>query len=268
MIWITLRALVLSVGCVLLMSLFVGQAQPSASAVVTAQVVVSVTAPLLSTSTAVGTAVSTAVTPLPAETATRNPTAVFEEFKGGYPPGALMDPTNAAAATVAVQEYNNLLTRTALTPTITAGPTETDVPTATPGVGLITDSFCIRALHGGMPRFPSCWEARVNNQWILVGGGQFGGDSEAHLQSVILVCPGPCYRPDEGTIYPTPHNVLEARIANVSGTLVTVVARDPAIPDSFVFDLATAQWVAPPGASPYPVYATPPGETPTSVPTP
>ena len=85
---------------------------------------------------------------------------------------------------------------------------------------------------------------------------------------MILVCPGPCYRPDEGTIYLTPHNVQEVRIANVTGTLVTVVAREPALTDSFVFDLATSQWVAPPGASPYPVYATPPGETPTAVPTP
>ncbi len=222
----------------------------------------------IATTLSSATPVVTVVTPLPAGTATRNPTAVFEEFKNGYPPGALLNPTYAAAATVAAQEAVVLETRFALTPTITAGPTETDVPTATPGMGLIADTDCIPPLHSGMPRFPSCWEARVNNQWILVGGGQFSGDSEAHLQSVILVCPGPCYRPDEGTIYPTPHNVLEARIASVSGTLVTVVARDPAIPDSFVFDLATAQWVAPPGASPYPVYATPPRETPTSVPTP
>ncbi len=108
----------------------------------------------------------------------------------------------------------------------------------------------------------------MNNQWVLVGGGQFGGDSEAHLQSVILVCPGPCWNPQEGTIYLTPRNVQEARITNVSGTLVTVVARDPTITDSFVFDLATAQWIAPAGTAPYPVYATPPWQTPTPVPAP
>ena len=121
------------------------------------------------------TPISTAVSHLPAGTATRNPTAVFEEFKGGYPPGALMDPTNAAAATVAVQDYSNLLTRTALTPTITPAPTFTVAPTRTPGVGLIADLDCIPPLHSGMPRFPSCWEARVNQQRVLVGGGSLAG---------------------------------------------------------------------------------------------
>ncbi len=214
------------------------------------------------------TLVPTAVTQLPDGTPTRDPTAVFEEFKAGYPPGSLIDPTRAAGATQIVQRYNHMLTETALTPTTTPYPTETTGPTATPGVGLIADTDCIPPLHSSMPMFPSCWEARVNNQWVLVGGGQFGGNIEVHRQSAILVCPGPCYRPDEGTIYLTPRNVQEVRIANVTGTLVTVVPRDPTINDSFVFDLATAQWVAPPGASPYPVYATPPQQTPTAVPPP
>lgn len=161
-----------------------------------------------------------------------------------------------------------MLTRTARTPTTTPPPTLTAAPTTTPGVGLIADTDCIPPLHSSQPMFPSCWEARVNNQWVLVGGGQFGGNTEVHRQSVILVCPGPCWNPTEGTIYLTPRNVQEVRIANVTDTLVTVVARDPTSTDSFVFDLATAHWVAPAGASPYPVYATPPWQTPTLVPAP
>jgi hypothetical protein len=47
-----------------------------------------------------------------------------------------------------------------------------------------------------------------------------------------------------------------------------VVPRDPALPDVFVFDLATNQWVTPPGQTPYPVWATPPLHTPTPVPAP
>ena len=206
--------------------------------------------------------------PRPDTDPTRDPTAVFEEFKGGHPYGSLLTPTNAAAATQAVQQYNQLLTRTALTPTEPPPPTLPPQPTPTHGVGLITDSFCIRALHGGFPRFPSCWEARVNNQWVLVGGGQTEASGESLAQSMILICPGPCFDPDEGTIYLTPRNVQEVRIAHVTGTLVTVVPRDPARPDVFLFDLATNQWVTPPGATPYPVLATPPLHTPTPVPAP
>lgn len=233
--------------------------------------------------TPVSTAVSTeaslplpSATPIPTTTsqivaggtATRNPTAVFEEFKGGYPPGALLTPRNAAAATQAVEQYNRLLTATALTPSTTPYPTETDVPTATPGVGPIADTGCVPSITSGAPRFPSCWEARVNNQWVLVGGGQVRDDETYRWHSFILVCPGPCWNPIKGTMYATPRDVVEARIANVTGTLVTVVPRDPTIADSFVFDLATGRWVAPPGASPYPVIATPPYHSPTPVPPP
>jgi hypothetical protein len=193
---------------------------------------------------------------------------VFEEFKGGYPPGALLTPRNAAAATQAVEQYNRLLTATALTPTTTPYPTDTDVPTATPGVGPIADTGCVPSITSGAPRFPSCWEARVNNQWVLVGGGQVRDDETYRWHSFILVCPGPCWNPIKGTMYPTPRDVQEVRIANVTGTLVTVVPRDPAIADSFVFDLAAGRWVAPPGASPYPVIATPPYHSPTPVPPP
>jgi hypothetical protein len=167
-----------------------------------------------------------------------------------------------------VRQYHELQTRTALTPTEPPQPTYAQPPSPTPGVGLITDSFCIRAIHGGAPRFPSCWEARVNNQWVLVGGGQTEGSTESPAQSMILVCPGPCFDPDEGTIYLTPRNVQEVRIANVRGALVTVVPRDPSVSDAFVFDLATNQWVTPPGETPYPVWATPPVRTPTPVPPP
>src|SRR4051794_35001406 len=49
---------------------------------------------------------------------TPNATAVFEEFKGGYPPGWLSDPIHAAGATAAVERHNDYLTATALTPTV------------------------------------------------------------------------------------------------------------------------------------------------------
>ncbi len=208
------------------------------------------------------TPISTTTSQVAIGTPTRDPTAVFEEFKDGYPPGALLNPTYAAAATQAAQQGEVLLTRFALTPTNSPGPTATDIPTATPGVGLVSDTDCVPPITSGAPWFPSCWEARVNNQWVLVGGGQVRDDETYRWHSFILVCPGPCWDPNEGTMYPTPRNVQEVRIANVTGTLVTVVPRDPAIADSFEFDLATGRWVAPPGASPYPVIATPPCITP------
>jgi hypothetical protein len=46
------------------------------------------------------------------------------------------------------------------------------------------------------------------------------------------------------------------------GTLVTVVPRNPSVSGEFVFDLATNQWMTPPGETPYPVWATPPVRTP------
>ena len=50
---------------------------------------------------------------------------------------------------------------------------------------------------------------------------------------------------------------IYVHIANVMGTLVTVVPRNPSVSGEFVFDLATNQWMTPPGETPYPVWATP-----------
>ena len=189
---------------------------------------------------------------MPDNNPTRDPTSVFEELKGGYPSGALLTPENAAAATQAVQQYHELQTRTALTPTEPPPPTIQEPPTPTLGMGQITDSDCMERVYSSGPHFPSCWETQINGQWWLVGGGQVGGNTETPLQSIIIVCPERCYDPTTGTIYETPSNVLEVRIATISGPLVTVVPRDPARPERFFFDLLTRQWVSGPDGAPPP----------------
>ena len=198
------------------------------------------------------TAVALAGNDAPNSSPTRNPTAVFEEVKGGHPYGSLLTPTNAAAATQAVRQYHELQTRTALTPTEPPQPTYPQPPTPTLGVGLITDTDCMERVYSSGPHFPSCWETQINGQWWRVGGGQVGGNTETPLQSIIIVCPERCYDPTTGTIYETPSNVLEVRIATISGPLVTVVPRDPARPERFFFDLLTRQWVSGPDGSPPP----------------
>jgi hypothetical protein len=236
--------------------------QPGAAPVVPISPLPLTATPILPTVTAV----PATVTPDLAATATM---VAFQEFKGGYPKGAFADPTNAAAATEAVERYARYQTATALTPTelpiptFTSAPTVPPLPTPTWFVGLITDTGCIARYFNTAPQFPSCGRAQVNGAWFLLGGG-YDGDVGVQQRSLFLVCPEPCHRLlAEEQIYPTPRNVWDVRISVVSGPLITLVPRDPTIHDSFVFDLATRHWVSlTPGPAPSPGVSPLPSATP------
>jgi hypothetical protein len=200
--------------------------------------------------TAVGTANATIIptsTDVP-YSPTEDATVSWQEFKAGAPSGWLLDPIHAAVATELVIWNNQHQTAIALTPISTEVP-YTPEPTATLGVGLIADVGCVHPIHDGKPQFPSCGEAYVNGTWLFVGAGYTGGGIGAYNpppQSLLVVCPEPLdehWGGSDALTYETPVNVGEIRIEALSGSLVTVVPRDPNNHVSFVFDLATRQWI-------------------------
>ncbi len=186
--------------------------------------------------------------PMVALSPTENATESLQEFKAGYPPGWFMDPTIAAAVTQFAIQKSQYLTAVALTPTLPPFP-YTPEPTRTPGLGMIQDTDCVRPHHDGMSQFPSCWDAYVSGRWIFVAAGYTGGGIGAYNpppRSIIFVVPEPAYLGSSDAVtYGTPVNEGEVRIASVSGSLVTIVPRDPNNHASFVFDLATRQWAKP-----------------------
>jgi len=168
----------------------------------------------------------------PAATLTPDATRLALEVKAGCPEGCFLDPTIVAAVTAASVQYDAYQTAIALTPSATAGPTETTAPTRTPGTGMIDDQHCFPPLHGGASGFPSCWEAGVPGAWVLVAGGTRGspGDPDNQVRSIILICPEPCGFPaSRNAIYETPRNVREVKILAVAGNRVTFAPRDPAL---------------------------------------
>lgn len=171
----------------------------------------------------------------------------------GLGPELLATPAIAAAVTAASERFDAHQTAVALTP---IPPTEvwippTPEPTATMGVGMMTDTGCTFPRHFAAPFFTSCWHTNVNGAWMLVGSGQegtsqpiqkgMGGD----LHGLIWVCTEPCYGPDPqpNQLYPAPRPDLH--ITAVDGARITLASRDPAVPDIFVFDIVTHQWVNP-----------------------
>ncbi len=203
------------------------------------------------TSTAAPVAATATLTdPVVALSPTENATESLQEFKAGYPPGWFMDPTIAAAATQLVIWNNQHLTAIALTPTLGPAP-YTPEPTRTLGVGIIAETDCLTPANGGLPVFPNCWEANVGGTWLFVGAGSVGyahdPDGQNPLRGLIVVCPEPIdeHMGRDSVTYETPVNVGEVRIASISGSLVTIVPRDPNNHASFVFDLATRRWVTP-----------------------
>jgi hypothetical protein len=200
------------------------------------------------------------VTAIPTDTEvvlspTENATVALQEFEAGAPPGWFSDPTNAAVATQIPIRRSQYLTAIALTPTLPPFP-YTPEPTRTPGLGMIHDTGCVLPVHDGEPQFPSCWDAYVNGRWIFVAAGYRGGGIGAYNpppRSLIFVCPEPVYfGSSDAVTYETPANEGEVRIASISGSLVTIVPRDPNNHASFVFDLATRQWVNSPTPGPSP----------------
>jgi hypothetical protein len=227
--------------------------QPGAAPVVPISPLRLTATPILPTATAV----PATVTPDLAATATM---VAFQEFKAGYPPGWLNNPIHAASATEAAQNAATYRTATALTPMITQPPW-TPEPTPTLGLRLITDLNCWSAVHPGAALFDSCWETDISGTRIHVGAGYRGESLDHSLQGLLWVCPEPCIFPSPDQLYTAPR--ADLHIIAVNGVLVTLASRDPSIRDSFVFDLATDQWVSlTPGPAPAPGVSPLPSATP------
>jgi hypothetical protein len=179
---------------------------------------------------------------------------------GGLLPEELVNPTVQAVLTIASQQLAAHQTAVALTPrppTATWIP-QTPEPTPTIGVGMVADTGCTFPRYFRGPEFPSCWYTNINGAWILVGSGHEGTSEDdiahgaagpADLHGLIWVCPEPCWAPEPDHLYPAPRPDLH--IIAVDGPRITLASRDPTVPDTFVFDITTRQWV-PPAPSPVP----------------
>jgi hypothetical protein len=164
------------------------------------------------------------------------------------------DPTVQAAATRAAQDFNAYQTATALTPrpTFAPNPFPTPLPTPTFAIGMIVDGICRHRVHPGEIQIESCWHTQVNGTWILVGAG-FDGVTpddihgaradEVNWRGQIWVCTEPCGDPMAAQLYPAPRPDLH--ISAVDGPRITLAARDPSVPDLFIFDISTLQWIPP-----------------------
>jgi hypothetical protein len=92
---------------------------------------------------------------------------------------------------------------------------------------------------------------------LFAGREQFGGDPQ---QGVLLVTLADLDQVSNRTedVYQTPQKVGAMHLAELNGTQVTLVPTDPQIHVTFVFDLATRQWVTP-GPTPVPSLSPSPG---------
>jgi len=155
---------------------------------------------------------------------------------------AYANATKIAAATVAAGNRSRLATQIALSPPV---PTRTPGhpppnATETPVWGLID---CPPGTNAEQPRDINCWRGMVGGQivWLTAGGG---GAYDDPAQGRVTV-EGPTDPPYTGTVYNTPGRVGLVHITAVNGLRFTIRPVDPHATGSWVFDLATRQWVAP-----------------------
>ena len=138
-------------------------------------------------------------------------------------------------------------------PTYTLMPTQVDI-TPTPQLGLWND--CGHGIHGD-PAPSNCWQGFVNGTLYRVLAGRLEPESEADQGVLWVLSHG--QHSQEVPWYRTPQRVGPVSIVAVDGLRFTVATDDPPNPPvSFVFDLATRQWLHPDG-TPWP--------TPTPLPT-
>lgn len=178
------------------------------------------------------------------------PTLDLSKNYGGWPPEWLAyDPAIQAIATAASQRVSAHQTAIALltpTPTRIPQPTWSPQPTPTLGAGLISDNGCVYPVHSGAPMFPSCWHTRVAGSWFFVAAGSQGDGIDQPIQGLLWVSTQPYPHNPKGSdqqFYPAPRPDLH--ITAVDGPRITLAARDPTVPDTFVFDISTFQWVNP-----------------------
>lgn len=184
---------------------------------------------------------------------TPTPTLDLSKHYGGWPPQWLAyDPTVQAVATAASERASVYETAIALTPTPMTQPTWSPQPTPTLGLGMISDNGCVYPTHPGKPSFSSCWHTNVAGTWFFVAVGSQGDGIEQQVQGLLWVSAQPYPHNPKGSdqqFYLAPRPDLH--ITAVDGARITLASRDPAVSDTFFFDLATRQWVTP-GPSPVP----------------
>src|SRR5207253_5796020 len=130
---------------------------------------------------------------------------------------------------------------------LTAEPTRTPgeppiYPTATPQMGILRG--CAQTSDRG-PQCYNAWRGVLNGEIIQVNAGREGSDGD-ESQGLIRVWTWTTHTSD---IYLTPQRVGGVEIASVDGLRFTLaVVQSPwttATPGTtFVFDLATRQWVS------------------------
>ena len=120
-------------------------------------------------------------------------------------------------------------------------------PTFTPVIGMLPG--CLPFGNGaGIPY--NCWQGLVNGQLLILKAG-VGGYGHDQTQGFVWVNT-PEQREDGSDIYFTPQQIGPVKIVSVNGLIFTLAPAEPGFPPvTFVFDLATRQWVTP-GPSPVP----------------
>jgi hypothetical protein len=160
-----------------------------------------------------------------------------------YPP-PLLASTKEAAWTAVAEFDNELSTQVALTHAPTDTPGEPPIyPTVTPEMGMV--GGCAMTSSRG-PQCYNAWRVVINGEIIEVRAGREGSDGD-QSQGLITVNNWHTHAYD---IYRTPQRVGEVKIVSVDGMQFTLaVVQSPwttATPGmTFVFDLATRQWVNP-----------------------
>ncbi len=199
-------------------------------------------------SISVTTAVSPSDTPAP-------PTATLDSNCFGP---TLIDPlseTKEQEATAVRRTDNCIGTKVALThapvPTLGPPPLVTPEPTLTPNIGAVMHCD---TLPGGSYITYNCWQGVVSGQitGLIAGHGRLGAGYDINNQSLVVVYQGLNFSDSNPVAYSAPAAVGMIIITGVSGSRVTLAQAQPSrdgfipLPDgaTFVFDLATLQWVS------------------------
>jgi hypothetical protein len=173
-------------------------------------------------------------------------------------------PSRAERATAYAQQDAEYRTVLALSLTIdkSRDALGTPGPTWTPELGMLTDC---PPPGNSVKAWPySCWRGVISGHITDVQAGRYGSESDG-LQGILIVnvWPGGSWSDENLVIYDTPQLAGPVRIVSMNGTLFTLAPVDISTPGAvltpwasstpgttFVFDLATRQWVGTPGPSP------------------
>lgn len=198
----------------------------------------------------------TGVPPVPTRTANAAATLtvgeILAEIRAG---GATKVVAEAQGALTTIPLEQTALARPSPTLYIIPTPWPTSLPEPTPVLGRQPLEDCATGIHGFDAT--NCWIVLLDNQFVYIDGGNsynvISGDLSDTSIGTILVFTRPLTLSGIGSseLYRTPQQLGPVDITMVDGSLVTVVTDNPGTSVSFVFDLATRQWVTS-GPSPVP----------------